>query len=199
MFGLGAQLLDPKSDDGLGLNLAEVDNSMSQSSTFLPIHKSQNDVQQPYDEEKVDDEEKDNSCPSPPVAADNVIKSFPKLLLITVAETPKEDYELFGRQARRVAAGRGRRHPRRGVHPIPKIHDGARGVERHAEPGVAVRRGHLGGQPGPGRLGDVPRAGDGVPRVVRQLEPAEALPEENEEVHVGQYAVDERNTGISFL
>ena len=38
-----------------------------------------------------------------------------------------------------------------------------------------------------------------MPRVVRQLEPAEALQEEDEEVYVRQYAVDERNTGMSSL
>mmetsp|Transcript_29178 Transcript_29178/g.47885 ORF Transcript_29178/g.47885 Transcript_29178/m.47885 type:complete len:675 (-) Transcript_29178:426-2450(-) len=106
MFGLGHELLDPKidrksSDVALGLNLADIDNSMSQSSSFLPIPKSQNNLQQqhqqPNHEQKLAEEKDDDpNQPSPPlVAMDNQIKSFPKLLLITVAETPKADYELF--------------------------------------------------------------------------------------------------------
>ncbi|KAL7535269.1 hypothetical protein ACHAXR_006387 [Thalassiosira sp. AJA248-18] len=96
MFGLGHQTLDSKADIGLGLNLAEIDMSMSQSSTFLPIPKSQNDLQQQQSHEEKEEkvEEKKDSYPFPPVEA-NKIKSFPKLLLITVAETPKADYELY--------------------------------------------------------------------------------------------------------
>lgn len=100
MSGLGHQLIDPKSDASLGLNLAEIDNTMSQSSTFLPIPKSQDNLPPLNHEEKLSDDaspsgsspdvtEEDNPHPN------NPIRSFPKLLLITVAETPKEEYELF--------------------------------------------------------------------------------------------------------
>lgn len=100
MFGLGyAMMGESKGDLGLGLNLAEIDTTMTQSSTFLPIHKSANILtgDDNDQEEKDVEEEKKESNPSSPAMAgkDNKIKSFPKLLLITVAETPKADYELF--------------------------------------------------------------------------------------------------------
>ena len=88
-FGLK---IDLTSDNGaLGLNLAEIDNTMSQSSTFLPVPKSQPSLQlqQATHEEKVADKET--------VEADTPMKiySFPKLLLITVAEPPTAVYELY--------------------------------------------------------------------------------------------------------
>eukprot|EP00585_Thalassiosira_rotula_P012941 CAMPEP_0196132160 /NCGR_PEP_ID=MMETSP0910-20130528/1887_1 /TAXON_ID=49265 /ORGANISM="Thalassiosira rotula, Strain GSO102" /LENGTH=970 /DNA_ID=CAMNT_0041391727 /DNA_START=51 /DNA_END=2963 /DNA_ORIENTATION=- len=100
MFGLGHQLMDPSSNADLGLNLAEIDNSMSQSSTFLPIHKSPLELPRlDNNEEKVPDN--DNISPSgssPDITEDNQmnypIQNFPKLLLITVADAPKEEYEL---------------------------------------------------------------------------------------------------------
>mmetsp|Transcript_18664 Transcript_18664/g.34625 ORF Transcript_18664/g.34625 Transcript_18664/m.34625 type:complete len:649 (+) Transcript_18664:1216-3162(+) len=99
MFGLGHQLMDPSSIGDLGLNLAEIDNSMSQSSTFLPIHKSPLELPPPNNnEEKVQDNDISPSGSSPDITEDNhmnyPIQNFPKLLLITVADAPKEEYEL---------------------------------------------------------------------------------------------------------
>lgn len=70
---------------GLGLsmtNLVDVEKTVSSSSTFLPIQKS---FDHP-DEVKEEKEEPDPSVMS--------VRSFPKLLLITVADEPKKDYEL---------------------------------------------------------------------------------------------------------
>jgi len=99
MFGLGHQLMDPSSNANLGLNLAEIDNSMSQSSTFLPFHKSPLELPPlANNEEKVPDNDISPSGSSPDITEDNQmnyqIQNFPKLLLITVADAPKEEYEL---------------------------------------------------------------------------------------------------------
>jgi hypothetical protein len=120
MFGLGMRIggggepADKSAGElNLGMNLAEIDTSMSQSSTFLPIHKSVSNL----DEDDIaaaavsEEEKKEKDAPSPfnnddsvparslpgmvSVLSNNGIKSFPKLLLITVAEAPKADYELF--------------------------------------------------------------------------------------------------------
>jgi len=77
-------MMDTKADYGVGLsltNLAEVDRA---ASTFLPTQKS-SDFYHP-DEVKEEHEEPDPSIMS--------VRSFPKLLLITVADEPKKDYEL---------------------------------------------------------------------------------------------------------
>ena len=77
-------MMDTKADYGVGLsltNLAEVDRT---ASTFLPTQKS-SDFYHP-DEVKEEHEEPDPSIMS--------VRSFPKLLLITVADEPKKDYEL---------------------------------------------------------------------------------------------------------
>jgi len=116
MFGMGMRISGGGADKSagelnLGMNLAEIDTSMSQSSSFLPIHKSVSNL----DEDDVvaaasEEEKKEKDAPSPPndsivparsrpgmvsVLSNDGIKSFPKLLLITVAEAPKADYELF--------------------------------------------------------------------------------------------------------
>jgi len=119
MFGLGMRIgggggpADKSAGElNLGMNLAEIDTSMSQSSSFLPIHKSVSNL----DEDDVvaaasEEEKKEKDAPSPSnnddfvparsrpgmvsVLSNDGIKSFPKLLLITVAEAPKADYELF--------------------------------------------------------------------------------------------------------
>ena len=103
IFGLGHPMqFDPKADIGgggsigLGLNLADIDNTTSRSSTFLPIPKILNSLQpQPQQDEEKRAEQKEDPFSQPPVVANNQIKSFPKLLLITVAQTPKAGYEQF--------------------------------------------------------------------------------------------------------
>ena len=77
-----------KGDFGIGLSmtsLAEADRTASSSSTFLPIQKSCDNFYHP-DEVKEEHEEVDPSVMS--------LRSFPQLLLITVADEPKKDYEL---------------------------------------------------------------------------------------------------------
>ena len=72
---------------GLGLsmtNLVHVEKTAPSSSTFLPIQKNSDNFYHP-DEVKEEKEE-----PDPSVS----VRSFPKLLLITVADEPKKDYEL---------------------------------------------------------------------------------------------------------
>jgi|EP00970_Alexandrium_tamarense_P010218 glycerophosphoryl diester phosphodiesterase len=102
----GHHRLDSRDHFGLGLsmtNLAEaVDLSTTSSTSFLPIHKAHSRgasrsnlsslFEQPHSHEQQLPEKE-----LPPMSshANNQIKSFPKLLLITVAETPKTDYELF--------------------------------------------------------------------------------------------------------
>ena len=115
MFGVGLNIVGLEKpsasgggpgDAGLGLNLgmslAEIDTTMSQSSSFLPIHKSvANLEEEKHEPMALDEEEKKEKdvVPQPPIVPttpmDTTIKSFPKLLLITVAEAPKADYELF--------------------------------------------------------------------------------------------------------
>lgn len=105
MFGLGMRIgggTEEKSAAGdvglgltnLGMSLAEIDTSMSQSSTFLPIHKGEEEGKEVVAVEEEEKKEKD-APPLLPPANDPPVISFPKLLLITVAEAPKADYELF--------------------------------------------------------------------------------------------------------
>lgn len=85
-FGLG-HVFDSHAD--LGLNLNEKDTEASASTTFLPMHKTRSGSVVRDDHDAGEEEKKESFEYEP------TIKSFPKLLLITVAETPKEDYELF--------------------------------------------------------------------------------------------------------
>jgi len=97
MFGMGYQA-ESRGDMGLGLNLGDTDATMSSSQTFLPIpvHKSVTNLhKQPSHHEEENEEEKKESSHYPPNNTGVPNVSFPKLLLITVAETPKADYELF--------------------------------------------------------------------------------------------------------
>jgi len=84
----GDQHIETKADYGVGLsmtNLADVDRPASKPSTFLPIQTSSNFYHP--DEVKEEKEEPDPSVVS--------VRSFPKLLLITVAHEPNKDYELY--------------------------------------------------------------------------------------------------------
>ncbi len=88
MLGGGDPKVDAKADYGTGLsmtNLTEANRTVSSSSTFLPIQKSSDNLYHP-DEVKEEKEEPDPSVMS--------VRSFPKLLLITVAHEPSKDYEL---------------------------------------------------------------------------------------------------------
>jgi len=67
------------------INLVDVKKTAPSSSTFLPIQKNSDNFYHP-DEVKEEKEEPDPSVMS--------VRSFPKLLLITVADEPKKDYEL---------------------------------------------------------------------------------------------------------
>ena len=115
MFGVGMNIVGlekPSSSGGgpgeagfgsnLGMSLAEIDTTMSQSSSFLPIHKSvthlggeKHEPMAPEEEEKKEKDAHHEPPIVPTTLRDTTIKSFPKLLLITVAEAPKADYELF--------------------------------------------------------------------------------------------------------
>ena len=87
LFGLGHSVGSEKATDGgVGLNIADVGIPiLSSSNTFLPIHKQLDD--------EIATTEQRNPSSSPFV--DKPTQTFPKLLLITVADTPKVDYELF--------------------------------------------------------------------------------------------------------
>ncbi len=87
LFGLGHTVGSEKATDvGVGLNLADDGTPiLSASNTFLPIHK------QPDNEMATTEQRGPSSSPF----VDKPTQTFPKLLLITVAETPKVDYELF--------------------------------------------------------------------------------------------------------
>lgn len=87
-FGLG-QVFDSRADLGLNLNDGK-DTETSTPTTFLPMpmHKGKSGIFV-RDDHDADEEEKKEGV------EEEAIMSFPKLLLITVAETPKEEYELF--------------------------------------------------------------------------------------------------------
>ena len=87
-FGLG-QVFDSRAD--LGLNLHDKDAETSTSTSFLPIptHKSKSNIFVRDDHDAGEEEKKEG------VENEVIAISIPKLLLITVAETPKAEYELF--------------------------------------------------------------------------------------------------------
>ena len=93
LFGLGHSGVghDKGTDIGVGLNLADVRTPIiSSSKTFLPIHKPHEDDADPMMEKG------DRRLSSSPFMTDKpMVPTFPKLLLITVAEAPKVDYQLF--------------------------------------------------------------------------------------------------------
>lgn len=94
LFGLGHSVLgSERTADtiGIGLNLADVGTPKTTKKTFLPFHNKHLDDETTT----VPLEKRDNPSSSPFMTDDRPIQTFPKLLLITVAETPKLDFQQF--------------------------------------------------------------------------------------------------------